>query len=61
MLSCNTDNYLIKCESERYIKIRLIKTVIILRVIILSLFLMKKIIIINQQEMIIFGTTVIWK
>ena len=61
MLSCNTDNCLIKCESERYIKIRLIKTVIILRVIILSLFLMKKIIIINQQEMIIFGTTVIWK
>ena len=61
MLSCNTDNYLIKCESERYIKIRLIKTVIILRVIILSLFLMKKIIIINQQEMIIFGTIVIWK
>ena len=61
MLSCNTDNYLIKCESERYIKIRVIKTVIILRVIILSLFLMKKMIIINQQEMIIFGTTVIWK
>ena len=61
MLSCNTDNYLIKCESERYIKTRVIKTVIILRVIILSLSLMKKMIIINQQEMIIFGTTVIWK